>query len=456
MPSSKIQLVKIEAALNWGISPMWLVKFCTFKLRRCSQPPGGSLVVPLTESKKIVFRVGASNSCNYRPSGRKSIMKKYILLFSIPFLLAGLFSCRSSKPYLERSNEYKALLDAVAQLSKNTSDEKALEAVPVLYKQVQENKLKQIKDLSASPDLGKFDKTLLLYNELQDAYQAIISTPSAFRLLSPVSYSSQIFETQQEAAESYYLAGKQELNKGSREASKKAFTYFGKAEKFVTNYKDARALKEQAYENALINVVINPVRDNSYFSNQTWSNGLSYSNDYFQRSLVRDLNALNRNYYPSAFYTDWDARSQNIRPDWAVDLVMRNIIMPYNPSDYRYKRDRSAQIEIGKDTAGRPVYRTVYATLNITRSTMIARAEMEVRIDDLNNNQSIRRRTFQEEYRWQSERATYSGDSRALSASDWELINNVYHQPQRDYLLEELYKKIYPQVKSYLTNSVSW
>lgn len=383
-------------------------------------------------------------------------MKKIILLLSISALLSGTMSCRSSKPYLERSNEYRALLDAVVQLSKNNADEKAAEAIPVLYKQISENKLKQIADLKASSDLGKYEKSLKLYNELQDVYNAIVNTPSAFRLVTPVSYNAEIFETKQQAAEAYYLAGKQELNKSTRASSKKAFTYFKNVDGFVPNYKDAESLKEQAYQQAEVIVVINAVRDNSYFANQTWSGGLLYSNDYFQRSLVRDLNSLNRNYYPSEFFTDRDAWTQNIHPDWVVDLTVRNIIMPYSPSDYRYKRDRSAQVEIGRDTSGKPVYRTVYATLNIIRSTMIARAEMDVAISQPANGQIIRRRTFQDEFRWQSEKASYSGDSRALTTTDWELINNVYHQPQRDYLLEELYKKLYPQVKSYLVNSVSW
>lgn len=383
-------------------------------------------------------------------------MKKYLPVIFFSFLLLNQLGCKTSKEYLERSNEYKALQDAVKQLGKNNDDEKAKEAIPVLYKQVSENRLKQIADLNSSPDLSRYDKTIKLYTELEDLYQAIIITPAAFRLVNPASYSSQIFETREAAAEAYYISGKNELIKSDRSDIKKAYNYFTKADTYVPNYKDAKLLKGDAYNKAMIYVVINQVRDNAYFSNQTWNSGLSYSNEYFQRSLVRDLNSLNHNYYPSQFFTDWDARSKNINPEWTVDLLVQNIIMPYSPTDYRYRSNRSAQIEIGRDTSGNPSYKTVYATLNITRSTMIARADMDVVINNTATGQSIRRRTFRDEYRWQTERATYTGDSRALNPSDWDLINSGYHQPQRDYLLEELYKRIYPQVKNYLTTSVSW
>jgi len=383
-------------------------------------------------------------------------MKRKLPLLICTLFLMLITGCKTSKEYLERSNEYKALLDAVKQLGKNNDDEKAIAAIPVLYKQVSENKLKQIEDLNASPDISRYDKILKLYNELQDSYDAIINTPAAFRLVSPVSYATQIFETKQAAADAYYDLGKEELKKPDRKDTKKAFQYFAKTETYIPDYKDAKSLKEQAYDMAVVHVQINPIRDYSYFSNQNWNNGLSYSNDYFQRSLVRDLNNLNQNYYPSKFYTNWDANLNNVPVDYNVDFEVRNIIMPYSPTDYRYKVNRNTQIEIGKDTSGHPVYRTVYATINITRSTMIARADMDVLIRDDTYGQTFRRKTFREEYRWQTERATYTGDSRALNTSDWDMINSTFHQPQRDYLLEELYKKLYPQVKNYLTDAVGW
>ena len=140
-----------------------------------------------------------------------------------------------------------------------------------------------------------------------------------------------------------------------------------------------------------------------------------------------------------------------------VDLKLRNIDIPY-PSNNNYSRNASAQVQIGTDTSGNPVYRTVYATVNITRSSFTARADMDVNITDVKTDKNISYRNIRDDYRWQEERATYSGDSRALSARDWEMINNGrgYNTPRKEEVLDELFKKIYPQVKNNIIYAVDW
>jgi len=383
-------------------------------------------------------------------------MKKILFISAMVLFGISFSGCRTSKDYLERNDDLKAFQSASKQLSKNSADEKASEAIPILYKNITENRIKQIHDLEQVTDLRKFDKMLKLYGDLQTAYDVAINTPAVFKLVNPVSYSSEILATKQDAAEAYYQAGQKALNLSTRIAYKQAYSYFNTSLKYVPDFRDAQSLASQAFEQAMISVVVNPIIDNSFFLNNSWNSGLSFTNDYFQQSLVRDLNNMSKNRYPSEFYTDWQARSQRITPDWIVDLYVRKIVTPFSPNDYRYKKNLSAKVEIGKDTSGKPQYKTVYATLNIIRSTIIARADMDVTINDYSSGKLIGRRTFNQDYRWQVERATYTGDSRALSSDDWALINQVYHVPQRDALLEELYKRMYPDVRSYLDYETRW
>jgi hypothetical protein len=71
---------------------------------------------------------------------------------------------------------------------------------------------------------------------------------------------------------------------------------------YVLNYKESQAKMEQAYNMAVVNVIINPIQDNSYFNNSGWGNtGYSYSNDYFQQNLIRDLGGYRSNKYPAHF-----------------------------------------------------------------------------------------------------------------------------------------------------------
>ncbi len=369
-------------------------------------------------------------------------------------------SCRSSKNYLERSDEDKALQDAVKKLNKNASDNEATAALPVLYSNILKSQQAKIKSYQTGTDLNRWDKIIAAYNDLQHAYNSIINSTPAFKLLTPENFSIQLMEAKQGAAENYYGAAENYLNKDGRENAKKAYSYFKKADKYVPGYKDVQSKMNTAYENAIVNVLINPVQDNSYFYRSGWgSSGYDYSNEFFQRTLVRELaytnNSNNRN-YAARFYTDWEARSQNIQPDWVIDLRLRNMDLP-QPANYTYRRNRSADIQVGSDTLGKPVYKKVYANLNITRMSFTAYADMEVMIKDLASSRIISNRNFREDYRWEEERASYSGDSRALDASDWQIINNNnFYAPRREEVLNELYRKIYPQVLNNIKYAVEF
>jgi len=127
------------------------------------------------------------------------------------------------------------------------------------------------------------------------------------------------------------------------------------------------------------------------------------------------------------------------------------------PQRYNYSNNRSKQIEIGKDTSGRPIYQTVTATVRITRYSFTAYASMDVQIKDIVTPKSISNRNFREDYRWQEESGTYSGDSRALTNSDWNAINNgSFREPQREQVVEELYRKLYSSILSHIRTTVEW
>ena len=382
----------------------------------------------------------------------------------LPLLLLvsiGFTACKSSKNYLERSDEDRALQDAVKRLNKNATDEDALAAVPVLYKSITATRTGRIKSYQSGGDLGRWDKIISEYNQLQSAYSSIINNTAAFKLVTPDNYSSQLLEARQAAAEEYYTYAQGFFIRDGRDNAKKAYSSFKKANSYIDGgYKDAQAKMNEAYENAIVDVVINPVQDNSFFTNSGWGNSWnSYSNDYFQRALVRDLaynnNSNNRN-YAARFYSDWEAQRENIKNDWEVNLLLRNMEIP-QPSRYNYRQNRSTKIEAGKDTAGKPVYQTVYATVNLTRYSFTAYANMDVQIKDIITPRNISSRSFREDFRWQQERGTYSGDSRALTSQDWEAINNRDHyEPRREQVVDELYKKLYNQILNHIRYSVEW
>jgi len=371
------------------------------------------------------------------------------------WLLTG---CGSSKSYLERGDEDKALADAIKKLNKNASDEEASHAVPVLYNSIVKNNEAKIKSYQAGNDIARWDKIISTYNKMQESYNNIIQSTAAFKLITPQNFATELLESKQGAAEEYYTLADDFLSRNGRDNAKKAYSYFKKVDKYVSGYKDVSAKINTAYENAIVDIVINPVQDNSYFYSSGWgSSGLNFSNEYFQRTLVRDLAySNNNNNYAARFYSDWEAQRENIQVDWVVDLRLRNMDIP-QPARYTYRRNRSQQIQTGTDTSGKPLYKTVNATLNVTRMSFTARADMEVLIRDVVTPRTISKRNFTQDYRWQEERASYTGDRRALSSEDWDLINNSsFYTPRREEILEELYRQLYPQVLNNIKYSVDW
>jgi hypothetical protein len=354
-------------------------------------------------------------------------------------------------------DEDKTFFDIVKRLNKKSTDEDATKALATVYQKAQERHLKKIAAYSNISDISKWDKLINEYNILQNMYNALDNSEAVGNLVRPVNYGQELAEVRTSAAEDYYQEGNRLLENNTRDFARRAYNAYKKAESLVRDYKDAKSKMEEAYNSSIVNVVINPIHDNSFFFNSGWgSMGYNYSNEYFQQNLVRDLGGKYATRYPARFYTDWEARAENVEPDWVVDLTLRNMDIP-RPLVSSYSRNLSKQIEIGKDTAGKPIHKTVYATLHVQRQAFTARAQMDVNIVEIATRRNIAYNSYTDNFHWQEEMATYTGDRRALSNSDLSLLNNNnYQMPAREYILNELYRNIYPQVKNRISNEADW
>lgn len=382
---------------------------------------------------------------------------KRIVLFAATLLI--LSSCKSSKDYLSRGDEDKTLFDIVKKLSKRSNDADAVNALPEVYSRVQENHLKKITAYKSSSDIAHWDKLLNEYYVLQNMYESISNVGAASRLVNAVNYQNEIAATQQDAAAAYYDKALVLMNNGSRAYAKTAYNYFKKAATYVPDFKDAKQKMDDAYQSAIINVVINPIQDNSFFLNTNWgNNGYNYSNDYFQQTLIRDLGGTYATRYPAKFYTDREFKRENIQPDWVVDLRLRDIDVP-QPRTTNQSRNSSASVESGKDTSGRPIYQKVTAIVYTTTKKYTARCQMDLTITDIKSRKDISYNTYTEEYSWEEISSTYTGDYRALTRDDLDRINNTQNfsqQPRKEEVLNQLYRKIYPQIKNKITYEVGW
>ncbi len=378
---------------------------------------------------------------------------KHLLLVIISALL--LVACASKKGYLDRNDADKSLQEAVRKLKKNADDANATEALPALYKIVQQKHVNSILAYSNSKELSRWDFIIDEYQYLQNAYDAIINSTAAFALVTPQSYTANILSCKDSAANDYYDSGLKFLQKSGRNNAQTAYYQFQKSQYFIPQFKDAEEQMKIAYENGTINVLINPMEDNSFFNKLGWSSIFNKrNNDYFQEHLLNDLSNSNR--YAAVFFNPNEARSMNVDIDWVINTKLKNIDIPIPITNYT-QRNVSNQIQIGTDTAGHPVYRTVSATINTTKYSFSAFADVELSIVDLGSGKNIEQRNYREDYKWQQESASYNGDKRALSSSDWNIINNSQTNiPRKETVLIELYKQIYPRMYNQARKTLQW
>ena len=114
-------------------------------------------------------------------------------------------------------------------------------------------------------------------------------------------------------------------------------------------------------------------------------------------------------------------------------------------------------MQVGKDTAGKPVYKTVYAKLFITQRTYNVQGGLDFRISDMAANNYVDQGLLTDYVSWTESFATYTGDSRALSSEDWLLINNRgrndLYGPTKADVLNTLMRKIYPDLRRRIQNA---
>jgi hypothetical protein len=379
-------------------------------------------------------------------------MKRLTGLLMVMFSMAVLVSCGAAGGFTASSREDKDLFKAIKAIEKSNHAE-ARKDLPGLYQQAVQRHEDKIASYKTSNSPDRWTKIIAELQALQNIYSAINSSSSSAQLVSPRDYASAINDAKERGAEEYYEMGTQFLQSDNRKDARQAYQAFQALHRIYPNYRNTSSLMSEAREKSILDVVINPVQTRGYgYGN--WG----FRSDNFQRQLVSELGgSFGNNLSGARFYTDWEARSRNVNPDWMVDLNWENVYIAH-PRNHSFTRNVSKQIEIGKDTSGRPVYRTVSATLYITQMAVNARADMEYRIIDLASNESVEWNRIPAYLDYNIEHATYKGDSRALSDYDWALVNNNRHRGYFDEsdVIEALYSRVYPQLRNRLDNATRW
>lgn len=370
--------------------------------------------------------------------------KFYVTIFILSFFFIG---CKSASKAYNRGDYADAIELGIKKLQKEPSDEETRDLIKSAYGYAVNQYEANIRNLSGSNNDNRYEAILREYDRLQDLYETIQQSPVAAGYINPTNYSSYVQTYRTKAAEVHLAAAERWMEEGNKKAYREAYNEYNKALRFQ-NTADIKHRRDNAYNLALTKILVVPIQNYGGYSYHT-----NYQLQQFQTDVMRTLaNNVNDNFI--RFYSDWDLRNKDLEPDQILEMNLGRVMLG-RPYDQNTTREVSKEVVV-KETVYKPdsivkQYATVRAKITTTRRTLLSEGDLYMVIRDV-KGAILWNDRFTGQHRWQTEFATYTGDERALSESDWALLKRNPNQnvPREEEIMNELYRQIQADLSSRL------
>src|SRR5215203_1009075 len=306
--------------------------------------------------------------------------KIYTVVTLIAFILL-VASCKTASKLYDKGNYDEAVTLAVKKLQKKPDNEmRALLQNAYQYAvNDHENRIHQLSDNTS--DL-KWEWIYAEYSSLQRLYEAIHRSPQALTIVDPTDYSSYLHTYADKAADTRFQRGMMWVSAGTNHSDgendklsfRNAYHEFEAALQYRPGELTFVERRNEAYENAVINVVVMPMENNGY----RFSSYNNYELTSLENDLLRQLQYNSGNQFVK-FYSSWEANSQHIRADQLVDFRFSTFDIG-RTRDERSTREVSKDIVV-KETVHRPdsvvkEYKKVFAKITTTKRTMLSEGNL--------------------------------------------------------------------------------
>jgi hypothetical protein len=376
--------------------------------------------------------------------------KFYSYLFAACVLFAG---CKSASKAYNKGDYTDAIELGVKKLQKDPYDAETKDLVKSAYTYAVNQHEENIRVLSVSNNENKYEAILREYNKLQDMYNTIQGSPAAANAIKPRNYNEYIQTYRDKAADVHLANAEKWMDEGTKPAFRNAYNEFRAALRYRDNMV-IRAKRDEAYNAALTKVLVVPIQNYG---------GYSYSSSYqlqqFQNEVMRTLSYNLGNDFVR-FYSEWDLNNKNLEPDQILEMNLGRIRIG-QPYDQNNRREVSKEVVV-KEIVHKPdsvtkQYGTVRAVITTTKRVLLSEGELYLSFRDT-KGRTLWSDRFTGQHRWQTEFSTYTGDERALSESDRNLINKANNQnnvPREEEIMNELYRQIQNDLSHRLRNYFS-
>ena len=364
-------------------------------------------------------------------------------LYTFIFLLSGtiLFSCKTATKLYNKGNYDEAVALAAKKLQKNPDDTELQGLISAAYQNAVSIHESDIRSHSNSNNEMRWEWMCNEYAALQNLYNVTKGNASVARIVKPVDYSSYLETYRDKAADTRMERGERLFAQNNRQSYKNAYREFQAANGLKPGDFSIKNKMDEAYQLAVINVVVLPA-DNYGYQYSSYNN--NYNNTNINETVLNSLKYHSGNEFVH-FYSEWDARSQRVNIDQVIDMRFSHFNIGRTRDD-RNSRDVTKRIVV-KETVYRPdsivyEYTNVTAKITTTRRWMQSEGALQVNIRD-NDGHWLWSDNFRGDHNWATEFASYTGDARALSESDKQLVNrSAGNAPYEDEIIRHIINEI--------------
>lgn len=377
-----------------------------------------------------------------------------IQFYTLSFIGTLLFfaSCKTAGKLYEKGNYDEAVETAAKKLQKDPNDEKLRNILQSAYHYAVEDHESKIRNNTESGNELKWEWIYNEYVALHRMYEAIRKVPSVNNIVHPTDYSSYLITYGDKAGDVRYERGLAFMQHYDKQSYQNAYREFQVAERLKPGNRDIIQKMNEAYNYAVTTVVLLPMERHYGYRYGSYNN--YHSPD---EQLLRSLKFNAGNVFLK-FYSEWEARASNIRPDQVVDMRL-SALNTGRYYDTRTSRQVSKEVVI-KEIVYRPdsivkVYGKVFATITTTKRTLHSDAMLQINVRD-GNSRWLWSDNVYATYNRETEFASFSGDERALSENDRQLVNRRQEQSPGEeeiirYLLDEINTNAVYRIKNYFS-----
>jgi hypothetical protein len=377
------------------------------------------------------------------------MLKYFFILIASTILLS---SCSTGEKALQQGNYHDAILKAANRLSSDPDNRKAAQVVsegyPLAVKYYQE----EIDKLLSGNDRFKWKQTLEIMQSVNQISDEIRRIPAARKLVpSPKTYTSEIADVQNRAAQELYDAGMEALKQKTRESAKQAYSQFVNADGLVPGFKDTKQRIIESKDLATMNVVVEQIPVNGKYE---------YSAQFFYDNVFQMLNQNFQEKDFVHFFSPEQAEKTKLKyPDMVLRMDFYDFFID-RQAHFEEEKDLSRDIEekykvkISKDsTVTRVRMIPKKGKIKILTDQVASGGVLELKAVEFQSQKIVFTDKINGQYTWQNKYGIFVGDKEVLDNELSNILNNKMIMPPASQDMFVLFTKpIFRQLTDKLTN----